>query len=179
MRLLFLFLVLLPLSSYTQRVVDRAGEVSFYSSAPLEDIRAVTKTAIGIIDLQTGEVAVSIPMASFDFPKKLMQEHFNDNYVESEKYPKATLVGQITNWPDCRNKTGPSACEFAGELEIHGISRPYKISVEFIESNEVINVNCTFDIRLEDHDIDIPTLVIEKIAEVIEVTAKFKFKTNP
>ena len=161
-----------------QRSVDREGVISFFSTAPLEDIRAESAKAIGIIDLETGEVAVSIPMSSFEFPKKLMQEHFNDNYIESEKYPRATLVGSLVDW-NKDDLNGTMDFDFMGELEIHGVKQPLSTVVQISENGEILNVQSKFNVRLEDHDIDIPTIVIEKIAEVVEVTATFKFELNP
>ena len=80
-----------------QRYMDRAGRATFFSSAPLEDIEASSGQVVGVLDVQSGEIAASMLMRSFRFRKSLMQEHFNENYVESHKYPKATFKGKVTN----------------------------------------------------------------------------------
>src|SRR5690606_39483792 len=93
-------LVVLTQPLLAQRYLDRAGRASFYSKAPLEDIEAHTDQALCVLDAASGEVAASMLMKSFQFEKALMQEHFNEKYVESDKYPKATFAGKITNLAD-------------------------------------------------------------------------------
>ena len=82
------------------KYLGNEGKVSFFSSAPLEDIEAVHEEVSGVIDAESGEVAFIVRMTGFQFEKKLMQEHFNENYVESEKFPNATFEGKITNNKD-------------------------------------------------------------------------------
>jgi hypothetical protein len=169
-------LTTIALNGYSQRLVDREGIISFYSSAPLEDIRAESTKAIGIIDLSTGEVAVSMAISTFEFPNKLMQEHFNDNYLESDKYPRATLTGSIENWESCKAESGETNCSFTGEVEIHNVKKPLNSTLVFNWKNSQLVVSGAFDIRVTDHEIEIPKIVVKKIAEVVEVSARFEFQ---
>ena len=174
--LFILFAVFLSVNVVGQRLVDREGNISFFSSAPLEDIKAETDKAIGIIDMATGEVAVSMAISTFEFPNKLMQEHFNDNYLESDKYPRATLTGSVDNWESCKISAGTTSCVFNGEIDIHNVKQPLTTTLEFDWQKKLLIVTSKFNVRVDDHDIEIPKIVVKKIAEVIEVSSSFEFQ---
>ena len=162
---------------FAQRMIDQHVEVIFFSEAPLEDIKAVNKQAMAVLDRETGHVAVSMLIRGFQFDKSLMQEHFNDNYMESDKFPKATFTGEILNYdPDSLISSEAIKRIVAGELTIHGVTRPLNAAVTFNLINDEVHVKTTFDVRLSDHEIKIPTLVIKNIAEEVEVTAEFTFE---
>ncbi|MBU2913268.1 MULTISPECIES: YceI family protein [Reichenbachiella] len=157
-------------------LIDRAGVASFFSEAPMEDIEAVNKEVLGAIDLEKGTLAVSMFIKGFHFDKSLMEEHFNENYLESEKYPKATFKGKITDYANLDlTKTGTYTAEADGEMEIHGVKKPLKTRVEFKVTASTIEAKTAFEISVAEHDIEIPTLVIKNIAEFVDVKASFKF----
>ena len=113
-------------------IVDKQGVAHFFSEAPLEDIEATNKKAIGAIDMKKGTVAVSMLIKNFHFDKSLMEEHFNENYLESEKYPKASFKGTIRDFSSIDFSTSGTYTAIAeGELDIHGISKPLTSDVEF------------------------------------------------
>jgi polyisoprenoid-binding protein YceI len=174
------FLIFSAQSSLSQsRYLDRAGHASFFSEAPLENIEAYNDQALSILDISTGEVAVSMLMKSFRFAKALMQEHFNEKYVESDKYPKATFTGKITNMGEIDfTKEGTYTGNVKGNITIHGETRPLETKVEFVVQNGKIEVSSTFPLRVKDFNIEIPKLVIRNIAEVIQVKLMFNLEAQ-
>lgn len=161
------------------RYMDRAGEVSFFSKAPLENIEAHTDQALCILDASSGEVAASMLMKTFRFEKALMQEHFNEKYVESDKYPKATFTGKITNLSEINfNENGTYNARVQGEITIHGVTRPLEAPVEFVVSENAVAATSTFPLRVKDFKITIPTLVVRNIAEVIDITLSFNLEAT-
>ena len=157
-------------------LVDKQGTAHFFSEAPLEDIEAVNKKALGAINLKKGTVAVSMLIKDFHFDKSLMEEHFNENYLESEKYPKASFEGKLLNFSTLDfSQSGSFTAKAEGELDIHGIKRPLTSDVAFRIVDDQIEVTTFFNVALEDHKIKIPKLVIKNIAEVVDVDVKFNF----
>lgn len=157
-------------------LIDKEGVAHFFSEAPLEDIEATNEKAVGAIDLKKGTVAVSMLIKNFHFEKSLMEEHFNENYLESEKYPKASFKGKIVNFESIDfSKTGTVTAKADGELEIHGVSRTITSEVTFEILENAIKANTVFKVALEDHKIKIPKLVIKNIAEVVDVDVSFNF----
>lgn len=163
------------------KYIDRRGRASFFSSAPLEDIKAVNDQAVSILDTGTGEIAASMLMRSFKFRKALMQEHFNENYVESHKYPKATFKGRITNLGEIDfSQEGKYTLDITGEITLHGVTRPLTLKAEALVENGMIRAKVVFPLTVKDFDIEVPRLVINNIAEVVEVTVSFSYKQmNP
>ena len=175
MKHVLVFLFFLPFALSGQiRLIDHEGEVTFFSDAPLEDIKATTKKAVAILDTSNGKVAIAIQMKSFTFAKALMQEHFNENYVESDKYPKAVFSGTITENIDY-SEQGEKEVKVSGEMTLHGVTKPVEAIVHLNISKKKIDVRTVFNITVADYDIEIPSLVVTKIAEVVEVTATFTF----
>ncbi len=157
-------------------LIDKEGIAHFFSEAPLENIEATNKKALGAIDLDKGTVAVSMQMKDFHFDKSLMEEHFNENYIESEKYPKASFKGKILDFSSLDfTQPGEFIAKAEGELQIHGVSRPLTSDVEFRVTDDNIEVSTFFQVALEDHKIKIPKIVIKNIAEVVDVDTKFNF----
>jgi polyisoprenoid-binding protein YceI len=160
-----------------QRYMDRVGRASFYSKAPLEDIEAHTDQALCVLDASSGEVAASLLMKSFQFEKALMQEHFNEKYVESDKYPKATFAGKITNLADINlNQNGTYTAKVEGKITIHGETQPLSTDVEFVVQDNTIKATASFPLRVKDFRITIPSIVARNIAEVIEVRVAFDLR---
>lgn len=159
------------------KYIDRNGNASFFSSAPLEDIEAHTSQAVSVIDISTGQIVASVLMRSFRFRKSLMQEHFNENYVESHKYPKATFRGKITNISELDiKKDGKYNIDVEGEITIHGVTQPLRVKAEAVVNNGALQAKAVFPLTVKDFKIEIPRLVIQNIAEVVEVTLSFSYK---
>ena len=111
-----------------EKFMTKSGVVTFFSSAPMEDIKADNKQVLSIINTSTGEMAISILMKSFMFKKSLMREHFNENYIESDKFPKSIFQGRIENFNSIGNEK--KKIEIKGTLKIHGVSKKIKIQAE-------------------------------------------------
>jgi polyisoprenoid-binding protein YceI len=160
-----------------KRYIDRAGKASFFSSAPMENIEAHNAQVVSVLDLETGDVVASMLMRSFNFKKALMQEHFNENYVESHKYPKATFKGRIANLEDLKApENGKFKLDIAGEITIHGVTQPLVLEADVQVNNGIIQAKAVFPLAVKDFKIEVPRLVINNIAEVVEVTVSFNYK---
>jgi polyisoprenoid-binding protein YceI len=145
------------------------SSIMFFSEAPLENIEAKNKDTKGIIDISARSFTIRVPIKSFVFEKGLMQEHFNENYMESDKYPNATFKGAIDGTYDLK-KNGSYPVTAAGELDIHGVKQKRTIQAIIEVKNKSIKLTSKFKVRLEDHKIEIPTLVFNKIAEELDIT---------
>ena len=150
----------------------RNGTITFFSSAPLEDITADNHGATAILDSQTGDLEFSALMRSFNFKKALMQEHFNENYVESDRFPKAVFKGKIQDIEKVNfHSTGTYDVELKGELSLHGVTKPLHTSAQLkVTEDKVVAGISKFIVRPADYAIEIPGLVRDKIAEEIEVS---------
>lgn len=160
---------------HAQKMSVQKGKIKFFSEAPLENITAISNDAIGIIDLTKMDFAFSVKMQSFKFEKSLMEEHFNEKYVESEKYPRATFTGTLQNFnPSAK---GPQAVVAVGKFTIHGVTKDVSVpgTIE-IDNKKNLHVNAKFMIKLEDYNIERPTLVWQSLAEEVEVTTDFVFE---
>lgn len=159
-----------------QTYVAKAGIAHFFSTTPLEDIEATSKEATSVLNTQTGELIASMPIKSFQFSKKLMQEHFNENYMESDKYPKADFRGKIVDLKSFDfSKDGTYTVKVSGELSIHGVKQPRTIDASFTVKGGVVTGAAKFRVVLEDHKIERPQIVWEKIAEAVDVDVNFVY----
>lgn len=149
--------------------------VKFFSEAPLENIEAVNESAASIINTETGEIAVVIPIKMFEFEKALMQEHFNENYMESDIYKNASFKGKFDDIPDF-NKTGVYDVSATGAFTIHGVEQTRTLKGKLSVKKNEVTLESIFPVKLEDHDIEIPKMVFEKIAEVVEVNCTFNYE---
>ncbi len=146
-----------------------SGRIDFASNAQLELIKASTDKVQGLIDPATQQFAFTVDIKSFmGFNSELQREHFNEKYLESEKYPRARFSGKIIEPVDFTvNNTYEVRAK--GELEIHGLKQTRIIKSKIVVKNGVLNVSSTFSVPLADHNITIPNIVSQKIATEIEV----------
>ena len=171
-----LFLVGLMLVAFSHgfsqdKYITKNGHVSFFGQTPMETIDAKNDQASGIIDIKTGDIVVSAMVKSFKFKIALMEEHFNENYIESTKFPKATFKGKITNLKDINfSKPGIYKAIVEGDLTVKGKAQKTKTegTIE-VKGNQLI-VKSKFKVTPEDHDITIPGVVREKISKQMDVT---------
>jgi len=151
-----------------------SGETSFFSETPVENITAVNKMGQSILNTTNGEVVVQMNMKQFDFPNKLMQEHFNENYMESDKYPKATFKGKINEKIDF-TKAGNYDVSATGDFTVHGVTKPRTIKGKLTVGSGTMSLLTDFDVNLADHKIEIPKIVFMKIAQTITVKNKYVY----
>jgi polyisoprenoid-binding protein YceI len=165
-----LLIIQTPLfSSLHQIYKTSTGQISFFSATPIENIEAKSTTMISAIDPSNRNIACLVMMTSFAFKNGLMQEHFNEKYVESDVYPKATFSGVINEAIDL-TKPGTYAVTATGKLTIHGVEKPRTINGTItVDTSHKLTLDSSFDVKLADHKIEIPEIVFNKIAEVINV----------
>jgi polyisoprenoid-binding protein YceI len=149
----------------------RTGTISFFSATPIEDISARNQQVAAVVDTQTGQVAFTVLMKEFKFPKSLMQDHFNENYVESEKYPKALFSGRLVDFQAAAlAAAGPQPVQVEGDLTIHGVTQRVRVPGTLQLQNNHLLVNAKFVIAPADYRIEIPLLVRGHIAKTVDVT---------
>ncbi|QCY68436.1 YceI family protein [Antarcticibacterium flavum] len=154
---LYIFLLLLSTKAGLAQEIFQTNNarITFFSSAPIEDIKAVSKEGISVYDPGTGEIIFKVRMRSFEFAKELMREHFNENYIESHKYPVAIFRGIISPVPGI-DSPGDYQVIFKGELDIHGRSRPREIPGNIIIQDDQLQLRTEFFVANKDHEIKIP-----------------------
>lgn len=173
-KLLLFALLAIGFQSKAQLYMTSTGEVSFFSKTPMEDIDAVNKSVSSIINTATNEVAVQMRITNFVFPNKLMQEHFNENYLESEKYPSATFKGKIKESVNL-TVAGTYPISASGTATIHGVTRPIELKGTIVSTGSTLALTCQFEVKLVDYNVKIPKIVFAKIAEVIKVSSKMNY----
>lgn len=174
MKILHVILLTLCFSiGYTQAqiYISRAAETRFYSHTPLEDIQADNKKGGVIVNMDKNEVRIIIPIIGFIFEKSLMQEHFNENYMETEKFPTASFTGAFSDKSLLNlNPSEEIKTSVKGDLTIHGVTLNCEIPCTLLmNQDQSIQVNSKFEVKLKDHDIKVPSAVGKNIAEVIQV----------
>jgi hypothetical protein len=157
-----------------QKYIVADGMISFFSSATLEDIKAENYKVASVFNTATNEIAFSIPINEFQFEKKLMQEHFNEKYLESEKYPKSTFSGRVEGFNPAAQ--GIQQATAKGKLTIHGVTRDVEIPGTVERQSGNLRIKSRFIVRLEDYKVKIPKLMWQNIAEQVEVTVDLLYK---
>lgn len=152
----------------------KTANVSFDAEGKLDDveeIKAQTKTGTCVYDEATGAMEWSVSVKSFVFANSLMQEHFNENYLESEKFPKAVFKGKIDNFSAVTlAKDGTYPATVTGKLTIHGVTKDISTKGEMKVAKGVVTAMSNFEVALKDYDIKIPTVVFMKIAENVKIS---------
>ena len=161
-------------NSHGQKFKSTTSTVHFFSDAPMEDIEATNLDGKSAFDLSTGEIVYSIPIKSFVFEKSLMQEHFNENYMETDKYPKSTFSGIVTAFDQSNDSEQEVTAK--GRISIHGVEREISVKGQMKINGSSIELKAKFPIKLEDYKIKIPKVVFYNIAEVVDVTIKFEYE---
>ena len=171
---LFLLLCCCYLLMEAQPLITRTGYIGFFSKTPIEDIKAENKQVNAVIDLTRKNIAFAALMKGFLFPKALMQEHFNENYVESDKYPKTSFTGSYTGDVDA-TKDGTYKVMVKGNLTLHGVTRAIEVPATMDVKAGQLTGKSNFKIKPADYNIKIPALVKDKIAQQIDVAVKIDY----
>ena len=169
--ILSLSLIAFSLLPKAQIYTAKSGstQISFFSAAPFEDIEAINKSAAIVMKSSTGDIQMSIANMGFKFKNALLEEHFNENYIESEKYPKSVFKGKI-NEPVDYNKDGENKVTVTGKMEIHGVTKDITIDGILTKTGEDLTMNAKFKIKIADYNIKVPSMYVKNIAEVVDVT---------
>ena len=175
--LLFCFVLALSSAFAQDRYFTKTGQVQFFSATPMENIEANNTAASSVFDARTGKMEFAVLMKAFKFEKALMEEHFNENYVESGKFPKASFAGAITNLEAVDfKKNGTYKVNVKGNLTIHGVTKEVEAPGTITVENGKVKANSVFNVTPEDYKIEIPKLVREKIAKQVKVTVNMDYQ---
>ena len=174
-RVLSLVLLILPFNGLSQkRYFSEKSSITFFSEGVIEQIKADNTKVTSILDLVSGEVAYLLNPKDFQFEKKLMQVHFNEKYMESEKYPRSYFKGKIIGYDP--TKTQLQQVKAVGKMNIHGVTRDVDIPGTLHIEGNTITLRSKFLVKLEDYNIKVPQIVWQNIAQEVEVTVHFLYR---
>lgn len=175
-----LWIGLTGMSAHAQKLLTRTGHIWFESNAPLEKIEAHSHQAMSILDLENEKIAFSCLIKGFQFEKALMQEHFNEKYMESDTYPKATYSGKLAELENVDfQKEGEYVGKTQGTLTIHGVSREIEARGTFTVEKGRIGLHSEFTVDLTDFDIRIPSVVRDNISKTILIFLDVDYEATP
>jgi hypothetical protein len=165
-------LMLLLNSLFAQdKYFTKSGKIIFQSKSSLENIEAHNKSVTCVLDTKTGNMQFAVLMKGFEFEKALMQEHFNENYVESHKFPKAEFKGQVVNNAEVNySKDGTYTAYVKGKLTIHGETKEVETTGTISVKGGKIGTNAIFSVQLADYKIEVPKIVKDNISKTINIT---------
>ena len=167
---LFLLLTVLGQAHAQNKYMTKAGRASFFSASPLEDIEAKNQQVAAVLDFTTSQLAFAIPIKGFVFKRTLMQEHFNENYMESDKYPKATFSGRFLGLDATTLSTaGPHNVQVEGDLTMHGVTHHIQVPASVELKGSQLVAFSMFSVAPADYNIRVPSLVRDHIAKVVSV----------
>ena len=165
---LFVVVITINASAQLYRGKADASSISFFSKSPLEDIDATSKKVTVVMKTTTNDLQFAVPMISFKFPKPLMEEHFNENYVESTKFPSCTFKGKINETIDF-TKDGEHKVTVKGTMDLHGVIKEVEATGTITVKGTDIVVASAFKIKIADYNVKVPSLYVQNIAEIVDV----------
>ena len=165
--LLLLLVILFVQTTNAQKIISRQGQVSFFSYTSVENIKAQNNQVSSIIDLGSSKIALSMLMSAFVFEKALMREHFNESYIETDIYPKATFQGEIMDF--IPNANEPQVRIIKGVFTMRGVSEELEIKTKIEPNGNHLILSGSFETLVESYDINIPPLLAGNIAKTITV----------
>lgn len=169
MALLFISGAFSTLQAQLYRNKADAGIITFFSKSPLENIEASNRKVTIVLKTTTNDIQFGVTMLSFKFASSLMEEHFNENYVESDKYPTCTFRGKINETIDY-TKDGEYKVTAKGTMDLHGVSKEIEVPGTITVKGNTITINSKFNIKIADYKIKVPSMYVQNIAEEVEVT---------
>lgn len=176
-RLLFMLLVASATVSAQEKMITKNGKITFEASVPsFEEVKATNSAATCVLNPATGEIASLALIKGFRFKTALMEEHFNENYIESDKYPKATFKGKIENF-DAQSLSGASKdYMIKGKLELHGKTKDVSMTAKIRKTDAGIEITSSFSVNADDFAINIPSMVKSKVSNKVNVRSEFTVK---
>jgi YceI-like domain len=179
MKKIFIAFVLLNslITLAQEKIITRTGKVSFEASVPaVEEVKAKNNSVSCVLNTKTGNIA-SIAMAKgFRFKVALMEEHFNENYIESDKFPKITFKGIIENFKFEELTATEKTYKINGTMELHGKIKEIVMNAKIKKVNNVTYISSNFSINVSDYDIEIPSIVTKKVSKKVDVSVNFELK---
>lgn len=176
--LLSAILVLTGVRSFSQdKKITKTGKIVFEASVPsFEEVKAQNESVTCVVNIKTGEIASLALMRGFRFKVALMEEHFNENYMESDKYPKATFKGKIQGFNWALVGSSPKEFKMKGILEVHGKSKEITTSVFLRKVDNNLEIVSDFNVSIKDFNIEIPKVISMKVAETVNIKTLFLVK---
>jgi uncharacterized membrane protein len=157
--------------AFSQRYYTKAANITFDASSSAIDVIGTSNVGVSVIDSKSGAIEIAVPITSFIFKRQLMQEHFNENYMESPKFPKAFFKGTITNISEVNfTKDGNYNLKMTGTMEMHGVKKEMTVSGLIKVFGGQVTGTSQFNVELQDHNITIPGLVIDAISPTAKVS---------
>ncbi|MEN9335354.1 MAG: hypothetical protein RLZZ500_341 [Bacteroidota bacterium] len=166
-------LLLTSMVGFSQKVMTRSGEIKFDATvgSSVDEVKATSNTVSCIFDKSTGDIAVQAMVKSFKFKSPLMEEHFNENYMESDKLPKTTFKGKVVGF---EGKSGSYDVE--GDLTIHGVTQKVKTKMTVTVAAGKVTITGSFTLKLKDYNIDVPSLAKKTLAETAKLSVNFELE---
>lgn len=159
--------------AYGQKYYSKTGSVHFLSEAPLEKIQASNNNAYVVFDASTGQMEWAVLIKGFKFEKALMQQHFNENYMDSDQFPKAVFKGTIVDKAGINlEKDGSYNVTASGTITIHGVTKPLTAPGQITVKNGKVNASSSFTLTVADFNIEVPKIVRDNIAKTVRVTVR-------
>ncbi len=164
---------------FSQKMITRAGEIKFEASMPaFEEIAGTNSTVSSILDEATGDFVALALVKAFKFKSPLMEEHFNENYMESSQFPKSSFKGKILNFDAKKLASTKTTYDLEGDLTIHGVTKKIKTKINLLLNGGKITATSIIMVKPQDYKIEIPSLVKGKIAENAKVSINFVLGAN-
>lgn len=177
-KLFFLTFLCIGMTTYAQeKMMTKTGKVTFEASVPaFEEVKATSETVTCVLNAKTGEIATQVLMKSFRFKVALMEEHFNENYMESEKYPKGTFRGKINEFDASKLTATAKDFMIQGKMEMHGKTKDVSMPAKIRKTDSGIEIISNFTLNTDDYGIEIPSVVKSKVSKKVSVKSTFNVK---
>jgi polyisoprenoid-binding protein YceI len=172
--LLFVLFVFSLNTLHAQVLSFDHGKIEFYTSTVISDIEAVTEKMVVKLDVQTGNIEVRVDIKSFEFEYETMKEHFNEDYMESDKFPQATFKGKITQ--DISNFDDEVKVDASGEMTIHGVTKEIKIKASISKKEDFTVINCKIPVVFKDYNVDDPSILTKSVAKDVLIAGTLYLK---
>lgn len=155
----------------------RNGNITFNSGTSLEKIEGINHKAASVLDGATGQLEFTVLIKAFEFDRALMEDHFHENYMDTEKFPKAGFKGNIINNKDINySKNGTYSAQVKGDLTIHGVTKPVTTNASLEVKDGKILAKSNFEITIEDYNIIIPALVKDKLDKQAKIVVDITYE---
>jgi hypothetical protein len=169
-----LLIIFANTNGFAQKLITKTGNIKFQATmSSYEEVAAENKSVSAVLEQSTGDFAALVLIKGFRFKVALMEEHFNENYMESEKFSKATLKGKIEDFDSAKITSTAKNFTLKGDLTIHGKTKPVTVIVKISKAANGITAIGAFEVKPEDFDIEIPSMVRKKIADKIKISYNF------
>jgi len=175
LKIIFTLILFVQLGQ-AQKYFSKNAVLKFHSDSPMEKIEAVNSTASTVIDVASGKIEFAALNNSFVFEKALMQDHFNENYMESTKFPKTVFKGTIQDHAKLSlTVAGTYKVMIQGDLIMHGVTKTISVPAEFLVDAKGVHATAKFSVKCSDFDIKIPAVVKNNVSNEVDITVKVDY----